>query len=69
MNRQLKKPRAVRPDDFLPDWYKAQESMQLWREAAVKRALELSNEPAKFFKQVVGFEPTQYQIDAEQKSQ
>jgi len=56
-----KTPRALRPKDMFPPWFGVQESERVIEEAKVARAKKLSKDPAIFFKQIVGFEPTKYQ--------
>jgi len=57
------KPRTMRVKDIVPRWYRLQENVKVVEEAEVARARTLSNEPVEFFRQVVGFEPTSYQVD------
>ncbi|HDQ05265.1 MAG TPA: hypothetical protein ENN36_00890, partial [Candidatus Bathyarchaeota archaeon] len=57
------KPRTMRVKDLVPRWYRLQENVKVVEEAEVARARTLSNEPVEFFRQVVGFEPTSYQVD------
>jgi len=40
-----------------------QQSEKVVDEIAFQKAMRLSNNPAEFFRQIVGFEPTKYQID------
>jgi hypothetical protein len=56
-----RKPRTMRSKEILPRWYRLQKSVRVVEEAEIERAQELSNEPIEFFRQVVGFEPTEYQ--------
>jgi len=64
---RAKKPRTMRADEVLPEWYRLQESAKIAEEKEVKKARKLSNDPVQFFRQVVGFEPTNYQKDLIQK--
>jgi phage FluMu gp28-like protein len=57
------KPKELKPDDLLPDWYKVQESKKLLEQIVIEKTLKLSDDPVKFFQQIVGFEPTPYQKD------
>lgn len=56
-----KKPRAMRPSEFLPVWFRLQESEKIVDAEEMERAQKLSRDPVEFFRQVVGFEPTAYQ--------
>jgi len=58
---RAKKPRTMRADEILPEWYRLQESAKIAEEKEVKKARKLSNDPVEFFRQIVGFEPTNYQ--------
>ena len=51
----------MRPSEILPSWFRLQQSERLFDEAEVARAQRLSKDPVRFFRQVVGFEPTSYQ--------
>jgi phage terminase large subunit-like protein len=53
----------MQPSQILPKWFSLQESERVVDEAEVKKAKNLSKNPEKFFKQIVGFEPTSYQKD------
>jgi hypothetical protein len=48
---------------LFPRWYKSQDLKQQFAEVKVAHAIELSKDPVEFFEQVVGFEPTTYQVD------
>jgi len=61
--RNSQKPRAMRIKDIMPRWYQLQESARIVEEAEVARAQGLSDDPVEFFRQVVGFDPTEYQAD------
>ena len=58
-----KKPRAMRPSEFLPVWFRLQQSEKIVEAKEMERAQKLSRDPVEFFRQVVGFEPTAYQKD------
>jgi len=58
-----KKGRAMRPIEIMPEWYRFQKSVKIVEAEEMKRAQELSEDPVEFFRQVVGFEPTKYQVD------
>lgn len=47
----------------MPKWFTLQQSERLVDEAEVARAQRLSANPIKFFEQVVGFKPYDYQVD------
>jgi len=53
----------MRPSQILPKWFSLQHSERLVDEAEVAKAQKLSDDPMQFFRQVVGFEPTYYQIE------
>jgi len=61
MQSLLKKPRAMRPNQILPKWFSLQQSIKILDDAEVAKAKKLSSDPAEFFRQIVGFEPTPYQ--------
>jgi len=63
MQRSSKRARAMRPSEILPSWYNLQQSERLFDQAEVEKAQKLSDEPIEFFRQIVGFEPTFYQVD------
>jgi len=56
-----KKPRTMRPSEFLPVWFRLQQSEKIVDAEEMERAQKLSRNPVEFFRQVVGFEPTKYQ--------
>jgi len=56
-----KKSRTMRPSRFLPNWFRLQRSVRIVEAEEMKRTQELSEDPIEFFRQVVGFEPTEYQ--------
>jgi len=56
-----KRPRAFHPSELMPTWYRLQRSVRIVEAEEMKRAQELSEDPVEFFRQVVGFEPTEYQ--------
>lgn len=56
-----KKPRALRPKDLFPKWFGLQESERIVEDERLALAMKLSADPAIFFRQIVGFEPTDYQ--------
>ena len=56
-----KRPRAFHPSELMPAWYRLQRSVRIVEAEEMKRAQELSEDPVEFFRQVVGFEPTEYQ--------
>jgi hypothetical protein len=58
-----KRPRAMRPNQILPAWYRLQESERLVEMAEVEKAQQLSSDPVEFFEQVVGFKPFPYQVE------
>lgn len=53
----------MRPSQIMPRWFRLQRSERIVEDAAVARAQGLSEEPVEFFRQIVGFEPTNYQKD------
>jgi len=53
----------MRPNQILPKWFSLQQSERIVEEAEVTEAQKLSEHPVQFFRQVVGFEPTAYQIE------
>jgi len=53
----------MRPNQILPKWFNLQQSERIVEEAEVAEAQKLSEHPVQFFRQVVGFEPTTYQIE------
>lgn len=53
----------MQPTQVLPSWYRLQQSHQIVDNKESKRTQKLSENPIQFFKQIVGFEPTQYQVD------
>ncbi len=56
------KRKAVQPKILLPDWFSVQESERVAIQRKVDRAQSLSEDPVEFFRQVVGFNPTSYQV-------
>ena len=56
-----KKPRTMRPSRFLPNWFRLQQSVRIVEAKEMERAKKLSRDPVEFFRQIVGFEPTEYQ--------
>jgi len=52
----------MRPNQILPQWFSLQKSERLVDEAAVAKAQKLSADPVEFFRQIVGFKPTTYQV-------
>jgi phage FluMu gp28-like protein len=58
-----KKPKTMRPSEILPRWFRAQHSERVVDEVEFARAHRLSKDPVGFFRQVVGFKPTKYQIE------
>jgi len=56
-----KKPKAMRVNEIMPQWFRLQKSERIVDEAEVAKAQKLSDHPAQFFSQIVGFEPTSYQ--------
>jgi phage FluMu gp28-like protein len=52
----------MRPSEILPRWFSLQKSEKIVDQAEVERARKLSKDPVEFFRQVVGFEPTKYQL-------
>ena len=61
-NLPRKKPRTMRPSEIVPKWYKVQKDVKVVEDEEVKKARRLSKDPVEFFRQIVGFEPTDYQI-------
>lgn len=59
--QRVKKPRAMRPSEILPCWFRVQKSERIVDNALVEEARKLSDDPVEFFRQVVEFEPTAYQ--------
>ena len=59
--------RTMRPTEALPEWYRLQQSHEIVDKKELEKAQRLSEEPVEFFRQVVGFEPTEYQVDLIQK--
>jgi phage FluMu gp28-like protein len=53
----------MRPSQILPTWFRLQRSERLVDEAEVANAQRLSADPVQFFRQIVGFEPTKYQVE------
>jgi len=61
-NRQKKKQaRAMRPSELLPKLSSLESASSALDRREAERVEKLSKEPAEFFRQVVGFEPTEYQ--------
>jgi len=58
-----KKPRTLRPDEILAKFRHLEETARKVEEIEQTRAQKLSKDPVKFFRQVVGFEPTKYQVE------
>ena len=58
-----KRPRTMRPSEFLPEWYRLQRSVKIVEAKEMEKAQKLSADPAEFFRQIVGFEPTKYQVE------
>jgi len=56
-----KKPKAMRVNEIMPQWFRLQKSERIVDEAEVAKAQKLSDDPVQFFSQIVGFEPTSYQ--------
>jgi hypothetical protein len=52
----------MRPSQILPRWFSLQRSERLIDAAEVTKAVSLSSDPVEFFKQIVGFKPTNYQV-------
>jgi phage FluMu gp28-like protein len=55
------RPRTIRPNQFLPKWSRVLQSETLADKAAVDKAEALSSVPVEFCRQLIGFEPTEYQ--------
>jgi len=53
----------MRPSEILPRWFRLQRSETLIDAAEVAKAKNLSSDPVEFFRQIMGFEPTKYQVD------
>jgi hypothetical protein len=62
-----KKPRTMLPPQLPPTFNRLLKSEKVVDAQDVERAQKLSNDPVEFFRQVVGFEPTEYQVDLIQK--
>jgi hypothetical protein len=58
-----KKPRTMRPSELMPTWYRLQRSVKIVETKEMEKARKLSRDPVKFFRQIVGFEPTKYQVE------
>jgi phage FluMu gp28-like protein len=58
-----KKARTLSPTQIQPSWIRLQQSHQTVNNNQLKRTQKLSQDPIQFFKQIVGFEPTEYQVD------
>jgi len=58
-----KKPRTMLPPQLPPTFNRLLKSEKVVDAQDVERAQKLSNDPVEFFRQVVGFEPTEYQVD------
>ena len=56
-----KKPRTFRPGELLPRWYRLQRSVNVVEAEEMERMCELSKNPFEFLRQIVRFEPTEYQ--------
>ena len=61
MQSSPKKPKAMRPNQILPKWFSLQQSEKILADAEIAKAQKLSSNPTEFFRQIVGFEPTNYQ--------
>jgi phage FluMu gp28-like protein len=58
-----KKARTMLPPEFLPRWNKTLTHEKRVDCRKAKETKKLSEDPKEFFRQVVGFEPTEYQVD------
>jgi phage FluMu gp28-like protein len=58
-----KKARTMLPPEFHNPWNKTLEHERKVDRRKAEETEKLSNEPIEFFRQVVGFEPTEYQVD------
>jgi hypothetical protein len=62
MRNYLKKEaRALRPSKILPQWREVQQSSTRLRQTVEQKTRELSDNPAEFFEQTLGFKPYGYQ--------
>jgi len=62
-----KRPRTMLPPDFLPRWNRILQDEKKVDSKEAKKVQKISEKPVKFFRQVVGFEPTEYQVDLIEK--
>jgi len=62
-----KKPRTMRPNKIRSKWANLQASERKIDEAQLARARRLSSDPVEFFEKIVGFKPTEYQVDLIEK--
>jgi phage FluMu gp28-like protein len=60
-NYLKKKPRTLRPNQILLRWHNLQQSTNQIRQATLEKTQTLSQYPIKFFEQIIGFKPYEYQ--------
>jgi len=61
------KAKTMLPPEFHPSWNSVLESEEKVDSREAEKAQKLSRKPVEFFRQVVGFEPTEYQVDLIEK--
>ena len=56
-----KEARALRPSQLLPRWHELQQNRSRLKQTVEQRTQQLSDNPAEFFEQTLGFKPYDYQ--------
>ena len=60
-NYSKKKAKTLRPSQILPQWHEVQAASSQLRQTAEHKTRQLSDNPAEFFEQILGFKPFGYQ--------
>src|SRR3990170_7613088 len=64
-----KEAKTLRPNQILPRWLSVQKSNEQIRQVVIEKTRELSADPTKFFEQIIGFKPYEYQKEFIEKFQ